>query len=161
MGRLKPGVSLEAANTELNTIVARVAAQNPETKSEGQIAAIQTLPNYILGTNRTLISLLFSGSVILLLVASINLASLLATRVAGRSAEIAVRVALGAGKKRLLRQFLTEGLILSGIGAAAGIAVAFPLVRVIAQFWRRHKFRVLDQPLSTAGLSRFQLPVSS
>ena len=85
-----------------------------------------------MGTNRTLIFLLFAGSVILLLVASINLASLLATRVAGRSAEIAVRVALGAGKKRLLRQFLTEGLILSGIGAAAGIAVAFPLVRVIA-----------------------------
>jgi putative ABC transport system permease protein len=132
VGRLKPGVSLKAANTELNTIVARVAAQNPETKSEGQIAVIQTLPNYIMGTNRTLIFLLFSGSVILLLVASINLAGLLATRVAGRSAEIAVRVALGAGKKRLLRQFLTEGLILSGIGAAAGIAVAFPLVRVIA-----------------------------
>jgi predicted permease len=132
VGRLKPGVSLKAANTELNTIVARVAAEHPETKSEGQIAAIQTLPDYITGTNRTLIYLLFSGSVILLLVASINLASLLATRVAARSAEIAVRVALGAGKKRLLRQFLTEGLILSGIGAAAGIAVAFPLVRVIA-----------------------------
>ncbi|HEV3482853.1 MAG TPA: ABC transporter permease [Candidatus Acidoferrales bacterium] len=132
VGRLKPGVSLKAANTELNTIVARVAAQNPETKGEGQIAALQTLPDYITGTNKTLIYLLFSGSVILLLVASINLASLLATRVVGRSAEIAVRVALGAGKKRLLRQFLTEGLILSGIGAAAGIAVAFLLVRVIA-----------------------------
>ena len=132
VGRLKPGVSLKAANTELNVIVARLAAEHPKGKSEGQIAAIQTLPNYITGTNRTLIFLLFAGSVILLLVASINLASLLATRVAGRSAEIAVRVALGAGKKRLLRQFLTEGLILSGIGAAAGIAVAFPLVRVIA-----------------------------
>ncbi len=132
VARLKPGVSMKAANAELNTIVARVAAQNPETKSEGQIAVIQTLPNYIMGTNRTLIFFLFAGSVILLLVASINLASLLATRVAGRSVEIAVRVALGAGKKRLLRQFLTEGLILSGIGAAAGIAVAFSLVRVIA-----------------------------
>ncbi len=133
VGRLKPGVSLKTANTELNAIVARVAAEHPETKSEGQIAALQTLPDYITGTNKTLIYLLFSGSVILLLVASINLASLLATRVAGRSAEIAVRVALGAGKKRLLRQFLTEGLILSVIGAAAGIAVAFPLVRVIAR----------------------------
>ncbi len=133
VARLKPGVSLKAANTELNVIVARLAAEHPESKSEGQIAAIQTLSNYILGTNRTLIFLLFAGSVILLLVASINLASLLATRVAGRSAEIAVRVALGAGKKRLLRQFLTEGLILSGIGAAAGIAVAFPVVRVIAR----------------------------
>jgi predicted permease len=132
VGRLKPGVSLKAANTELNVIVARLAVEHPKSKSEGQIAVIQALPNYIMGTNRTLIFLLFSGSVILLLVASINLASLLATRVAGRSAEIAVRVALGAGKKRLLRQFLTEGLILSGIGAAAGIAVAFPLVRVIA-----------------------------
>ena len=132
VGRLKPGVSLKAANAELNAIVERVAAEHPETRSDGQIAAIQTLPDYITGTNRTLIYLLFSGSVILLLVASINLASLLATRVSGRSAEIAVRAALGAGKKRLLRQFLTEGLILSVIGAAAGIAVAFPLIRVIA-----------------------------
>lgn len=133
VGRLKPGISLKAANTELNTIVARIAAEHPETKSEGQIAVIQTLSDYITGTNKTLIYLLFGGSVILLLVASINLASLLATRVVGRSSEIAVRVALGAGTKRLLRQFLTEGLILSAIGAAAGVAVAFPLVRLIAR----------------------------
>ncbi len=133
VGRLKPGVSLKAANTELNTIVARVAAQNPETKSEGQIAVIQTLPHYITGTNRTLIYLLFAGSVTLLLVASINLASLLATRVVGRSSEIAVRMAMGAGKERLFRQFLTEGLILSVAGTAAGIAVSFPLVRLIAR----------------------------
>jgi len=133
VGRLKPGVSLKAANTELNTIVARVAAQNPETKSEGQIAVLQTLPHYITGTNQTLIYLLFSGSVTLLLVAWINLASLLATRVMGRSGEIAVRMALGAGKERLFRQFLTEGLILSVAGTAAGIAVSFPLVRLIAR----------------------------
>ena len=119
VGRLKRE-SLKAANAELNAIVESVAAEHPETRSEGQIAAIQTLPDHIAGTNRTLIYLLFSGSVILLLVASINLASLLATRVSGRSAEIAVRAALGAGKKRLLRQFLTEGLILSVIGASAG-----------------------------------------
>ena len=133
VGRLRPGVSPKAANTELNTIVARVAAQNPETKSEGQIAVIETLPHYITGANRTLIYLLFAGSVTLLLVASINLASLLATRVLGRSGEIAVRMALGAGKERLFRQFLTEGLILSAAGTAAGIAVSFPLVRLIAR----------------------------
>jgi predicted permease len=132
VGRLKPGVSLNSANAELNTIVARVASQNPETKSEGQIAVIQTLPHYITGTNRTLIYLLFAGSVTLLLVASINLASLLATRVVGRSGEIGVRMALGAGRERLFRQFLTEGLILSAAGTGAGIAVSFPLVRLIA-----------------------------
>ena len=134
VGRLKPGFSLKTANSELNTIVARIAAQNPETKSEGQIAVIGTLPDYITGTNRTLIYLLFAGSMILLLVASINLASLLATRAVGRGGEIAIRVALGAGKKRLFQQFLAEGLILSGIGTVAGVAVSFPLIRLVAYF---------------------------
>ena len=112
--------------------MARIAAQHPETKSEGQIAVIEPLHDYITGTNKTLIYLLFAGSLILLLVASINLASILAARAVSRGGEIVIRVALGAGKKRLFRQFFAEGLILAGIGTAAGVAASFPLVRAIA-----------------------------
>jgi predicted permease len=131
VGRLKSGISLKTANAELNTIVARIAAEHPETKTEGQIAVIEPLRDYITGTNKTLIYLLFAGSLILLLVAWINLASLLVSRAIGRSGEIVVRVALGAGKKQLLRQFLVEGLLLATMGTAGGIAMCFPIMRTL------------------------------
>ena len=67
VGRLKPGISLKTANAELNTIVARVAAQHPETKTGGQIAVIEPLRDYITGTNKTLIYFAFAGSLTLLL----------------------------------------------------------------------------------------------
>jgi putative ABC transport system permease protein len=132
VGRLKEGISPKKAEAELNTIVAGIAAQHPETKGEGQIAVIEPLQDYITGTNAILIYLLFAGSLVLLLVASINLASILAARAVSRGGEIVLRVALGAGKKRLFGQFLVEGLILAGIGTAAGVAVSYPLVRAIA-----------------------------
>jgi predicted permease len=142
VARLKPGISLKTANAELNTIVARLAAQYPETKSEGQIAVIEPLQDYITGTNKILIYLLFASSLIVLLVASINLASILAARAVSRSGEIVIRVALGAGKKRLFRQFLAEGLILAGFGTAVGVAASFPLVRAIAHLAPREIPRI-------------------
>lgn len=134
LGRLKPGVSLSSANAELSTIVSRIATEHPETKSEGQVAVLEPLAVFITGTNRTLIYLLFTGSLILLLVAWINLASLLVARAVGRSGEIAIRAALGASKQRLFRQFLVEGLLLATVGTAAGIAICFPILHLLVYF---------------------------
>src|ERR1700678_594696 len=124
LGRLKPGVSIAQANVELNAIQARVAAAHPETESDGQIAFLQPLPEFITGANKTVVYLLFLGSLILLLIASVNLASLLVTKSVAREGEIAIRVALGASRKQLFTQFLAEGLVLSTVGAAIGVAVA-------------------------------------
>jgi predicted permease len=142
VGRLKPGVSLRAATAELDTIVARLAAQYPETKSDGQLATIQSLPAFITGTNKTLIYLLFAGSFILLLISSVNLASLLATKAISRSHEIGIRLALGARKKHLFKIFLIEGLILAAIGTTAGIGVAVLIVRGIVRMAPREIPRI-------------------
>lgn len=131
LGRLKPGVSISQANVELNAIQARVASQHPETKTYGQIAFLQPLPEFITGTNKTVVYLLFLGSLILLLIASVNLASMLITKSVAREGEIAIRVALGASRGQLFSQFLAEGLILSTFGAAVGVAVAAGLIPVI------------------------------
>jgi putative ABC transport system permease protein len=152
VGRLKPGISLNTANAELNTIVARIAAQHPETKTEEQIAVIEPLRDYITGTNKTLIYLLFAGSLILLLVAWINLASLLVARAIGRTGEIVVRVALGATKKQLFRQFLVEGLLLAMIGTAGGIAMCFPIVRALVYLAPREIPRIASVSVSGPAL---------
>ncbi|HEY4839756.1 MAG TPA: ABC transporter permease [Candidatus Acidoferrales bacterium] len=131
LGRLKPGVSISQANVELNAIQARVAAAHPESKTDGQIAFLQPLPEFITGANKTVVYLLFLGSLILLLIASVNLASLLVTKSVAREGEIAIRVALGASRKQLFSQFLAEGLILSTFGAAIGVAVAAGLLPII------------------------------
>jgi len=131
VGRLRPGVSIAQANAELNAIQARVAAQHPEAKSEGQIAFLQPLSEFITGTNKTVVYLLFLGSLILLLIASINLASLLVTKSVAREGEIAIRVALGASRSQLFSQFLAEGLILSTFGAAIGVVLAAGLIPII------------------------------
>ena len=131
LGRLKPGVSISQANVELNAIQARVAAAHPESQTDGQIAFLRPLPEFITGANKTVVYLLFLGSLILLLIASVNLASMLVTKSVAREGEIAIRVALGASKGQLFSQFLAEGLMLSTFGAAIGVAVAAGLIPII------------------------------
>jgi putative ABC transport system permease protein len=152
LGRLKPGVSISQANVELNAIQARVAAQHPETKSDGQIAFLQPLPEFITGSNKTVVYLLFLGSLILLLIASVNLASLLVTKSVAREGEIAIRVALGASRSQLFTQFLAEGLILSAFGAAIGIAVAAGLIPIIKYISPRDIPRIESVSLNGSAL---------
>lgn len=121
IGRLRDGVSLQSAKTEIAAIMARVAAEYPEYADPGgQVPVLTTLPNYIFGMSKPAILLLWAGSLLLLAIACFNVISLLVARTLLREREIAVRAALGATRRRLLRQFLAEGFVLSCAGVGGG-----------------------------------------
>ena len=120
IGRLKPGVSLAQARAALDTIYQH--ARDP--KEKGQVV-LKSLHDYVVGGTR-LSLLIYLGAVgFILLIACANVANLLLARAARRRKEIAVRMAIGAGKSRIVWQLLTESALLSGMGAALGLLLAF------------------------------------
>jgi predicted permease len=133
IGRLKPGVTLREAQAEIDVIEARLARQYPETqKSYG--ARIQPLQVYLYGNQQKLF-LAFLGAVgLLLLIACTNVANLVLSRAATREKEMAVRASMGGGRVRLVRQLLTESLLLSSLGAALGLLLAYGGVRLAVHF---------------------------
>jgi len=122
LGRLKRGVSLQQAQTDLATIAAALAAAHPIDQEVG--VALVKLADTRVGTLRPMLFLLAGAVSLILLIACLNLANLLLARNAMREQELAMRAALGAGRKTLLRQLLVEATLISLIGAAAGLGVA-------------------------------------
>jgi putative ABC transport system permease protein len=128
LGRLKPGVSLQQANAELDTLVARMAETSAAVEHHldphGHRAVAYALHDEVVLNARPALRMLFGAVCLLLLIACVNVANLLLTRAETRQREIAVRSALGADLPRLARQFVTEGLVLSLLGAALGVLLA-------------------------------------
>jgi putative ABC transport system permease protein len=120
VGRLKAGVTPSQAHSEMNTINARLAAAYPQQNSSVQIV-MGTLRGRIVGKVRPLLLTLLGAVSFVLLIACANVAGLFLARGADRRREIAVRMALGAGKGDLIRQFLTESLLLAMAGGALGL----------------------------------------
>jgi predicted permease len=123
IGRLKPGVTLEQARLDMDRVSRDLTAAYPDVNS-GKKANILTLKEEMIGDMGPILFVLLGAVAFVLLISCVNVANLLLTRATVRQNEFAIRIALGAGQHRVIRQLLTESLLLSLIGGALGLLVA-------------------------------------
>jgi putative ABC transport system permease protein len=142
VARLKPGVTLEQAQQSMHALSLQVTARNFRGPRSVRLVPLR---EEMAGKTRTALIVLLCASAALLLIACLNLTNLLLSRGVARGREVAVRAALGAGRGRLVAQFLTESLVLAASGALAGLAVALPAMRFLE--------RLVPEAMGTARLT--------
>ena len=122
-GRLKPGVTIEQAQAEANAIGRRIEQANPTVYKHLDLP-VMSIRDALVGSVRAPLVVMICAVCLVLLIAVVNVANLMLARATVREREMALRLSLGAGRGRLVRQLLTESLLLSGVGGAAGLALA-------------------------------------
>ena len=148
VARVKDGITPELANQQLQVVVERLKKQYPLTN---RVMGAEMVPLHtkVVGDARTPLLVLFAAVGVLLLIACANVGNLLLVKAAGRQRELAVRAALGARRLRIVRQLLTESLVLSLLGGIAGLAIGWSGTRALEQI----------QPLGLLPVENFQLDV--
>jgi len=131
IGRLKPGITLAAAIADTKSLERRIAAENPNTNKFAP--TLFWLRDHVSGRTRSGLLVLASAVAVVMLIVCANLSNLLLARATTRQKEMAVRAALGAGRRRLIRQMLTESVVLSACGALIGVVLAVIGTRAIAR----------------------------
>jgi putative ABC transport system permease protein len=124
-GRLKPGVTVEQADQDIRTIAVNLAKEYPNTNTRHDSARVLPEISALLGDTREVLLVVFGAVALVLLIACGNIANLLLARMRERQREIALRSALGAGRRRIVRQLLAESVCLSVFGGLAGSGLAF------------------------------------
>jgi putative ABC transport system permease protein len=132
VGRLKPGIRLETAQAEMTAISRQLATEYPRTNQKTG-ALVRSLRDHLVGNVELAVAMLGGAVALVLLIACVNVANLLLARGAAREREIAVRVALGARRGRLIQQLLLESLIIAGIGGIVGSIVGMWALSLIAR----------------------------
>jgi predicted permease len=132
IGRLKPGVTLSQAQAETNVLFPQLRPNGHLGWATDVNTTITGLKDHVTGTLRRSLIVLWCAVGLILLIVCVNLSNLLLARTAARGKEFAMRSALGAGRRRLIRQLLTESLVLSGAGALLGLGFAFATVSYLA-----------------------------
>ena len=125
VGRLKPGVSIEQARTELNVLMQQIVREHRKDYDPQTVIVMAPLRDYLVGKVRAALLVLLGAVAMVLLIACANLAHLALARASSRMKELAVRAALGAGRARLMRQMLSESVLLAILGGLAGVALAW------------------------------------
>lgn len=146
VARVKPGVSQEAANAQLQAVAKQLERDFPETNTV-MGAEMTPLHEFLVGDTRLPLFVLLGAVGLLLLIACANVGNLLLVKAAGSEREVALRLALGAGKQRLMRQALTESAVMSLVGGVAGVALGWWGIRALQAI----------QPAGMLRVSHFEL----
>ncbi len=161
VGRLKPGETLARARTEMETIHQRLSAEYPETDAPYGVRAVPIRAGLLFYYDliRGMLLLLLAAVGFVLLIVAANVGNIMLARATAREREVAIRAALGSGRARMIRQFLTESAVLALFGGALGVALAAWVVKLIAPVMPEDLYRVGDASVDGAVLG-FTLLVS-
>jgi putative ABC transport system permease protein len=158
IGRVRDGATTASAQAELDAIAAVLAREYPASNQAWSVRLV-SLREALLGPARTPVLVSFGAVLCVLLIACVNVVNLLLARAASRAGEMAIRAALGAGRTRILRQLLAEGVVLALLGGLAGVAVAHGGVQAVRTFAPEGAARLLSASIDARVLA-FALAVS-
>jgi putative ABC transport system permease protein len=146
--RVKPGTTIERARSEMEAVMAGLARDFPAS-AKARVYVVTPLVESIVGDLGPILIVVLSATALLLILACVNVTNLLLARGAARAREMAVRVALGAGRRRIVRQLLTESIVLATAGALLGLVVAYFGVRLLLRIGAAKLPRLETVPFDT------------